>query len=156
VTYIPTEHTEVCDLATRAQLSSITGKPVGTGQGSDQISAGIVLPKVRIATCSWPIPAYPLLAFYVMREITPSVADARTEFNSQRIKMGIQSAPMRLRGYGDDAVFNIDSHADVTVIVLKAADVLTVEMNSPSAHVPSEDLRLTMAKAVAQLLVPQI
>ena|SRR5260221_9835058 len=59
-------------------------------------------------------------------------------------------------GYGDELATNIDSHQDVTVIILDSSRVLTVEMNSTSRPAPSAAKRMTTSREVARLIIAKL
>ena len=148
-----------CEAVSIRQLSSIIGRTVQIDKVGDMgqrpmLSSGAVLPRIWVATCNWIVPAYSTLAPYEQLELTPSAANARTEFNGIRTKMTITNSPVHVPGgYGQTAVFNIDPHGDVTVIVLKGREVITMELNATSKHAPSATERMRMAKAITRIIV---
>jgi len=149
--------TSACDLVTRAQVSAIVGVPVSAGQGGRyQLSQGIELPRVYVGACSWSFRSYPTTVLYVQVELTPSASGARTEFAAQMSKMQFSGPPEHISGYGDELATNIDSHQDVTVIVLDGRHVLTVEMNSTSGPAPSAAKRMTASRKVARLTIANL
>ena len=147
-----------CDSVSTAELSSIIGKPVhidkiGNIGQRPFLSAGPVLPKVWIATCSWIIPAYPTTSLYLQMELAPSPAGARTDFDGMRSKMGITQSVVRAAGYGDAAVFNTDTHGGVVIIIRQRAEIINLQFNSTSQPAPAMTGRLKTAKSIARLIM---
>lgn len=147
-----------CEAVSIRKLSSIIGKPVQLDKVGDigqrpMLSSGAVLPRIWVATCNWIVPAYSTLAPYEQLELTPNAASARTEFNGIRAKMTIANSPVHASSYGQQVVFNIDAHGDVTIIALKGREVITMELNATSKHAPSATERMAMAKAITRIIV---
>jgi len=147
-----------CDSVSSAQLSSIIGKPVHVDKVGDIgqrpfLSSGPVLRKVWMATCNWMIPAYPTTSLYLAVELTPSPAGARTDFDGMRTGMMIAQSVIHKAGYGQAAVFNIDNHGDVVIIILQGAEVINFQFNSTSRPAPSAETRMTMAEVITRLIM---
>ena len=147
-----------CDSVSPTQLSSIIGKPTHVDKLGDIgqkpiLSSGPVLRKVWIATCNWIIPAYPTTSLYLQVELTPSPAGARTDFDGIRTGMMIAQRPIHEAGYGQAAVFNIDSHGDVTIIMLQGAEIINFQFNSTSRPAPSAENRMRMGKVITRLIM---
>ncbi len=128
-----------CESVSTRTLSSIIGKPVHVDKIGDvgerpMLSQGAVLPKIWVATCNWGVPAYPTLAPYLQIELTPSTANALAEFNGIRTKMAIAKDPVRIPGYGQEAVFYTDTHGDAIILILKGPKVITVELTATSRN----------------------
>ena len=117
------------------------------------LSQGAVLPKIWVATCNWVVPAYPTLAPYLQIELTPSTASALAEFNGIRTMMGIARNPVRISGYGQEAVFYTDTHGDAIILILKGPKVITVELTATSRNAPSPLNRMKMAKEITKIVV---
>lgn len=147
-----------CESVSPRALSSIIRKPVHVDKIGDvgerpMLSQGAVLPKIWVATCNWVVPAYPTLAPYLQIELTPSTASALAEFNGIRTKMGIAKDPVRIPGYGQEAVFYTDTHGDAIILILKGPKVITVELTATSRNAPSPLNRMKMAKEITRIVV---
>lgn len=147
-----------CDSVSPDQLSSIIGKPVHIDRVGDigqrpVLSSGPVLQKVWIATCNWLIPAYTDTSLYLSVELAPNTAGARTDFDGMRTLMTITQGAAHRAGYGQLAVFNIDKHGDVVIIIWQGAEVINFQFNSTSQPAPSAETRMMMAKAITRIIM---
>jgi len=147
-----------CHSVSTVKLSSIIEKPVSidsTGNIGQKpfLSSGPVLPKVWIATCNWTIPAYPTTSLYLQMELAPSPADALTDFDGMRSKMGIKQSVSREAGYGEEAVFSADSHGNSLIIIRQGAEIFNLQLNSTSQPAPPEAGRMKMARSIARLIM---
>jgi hypothetical protein len=147
-----------CESVSVRQLSSIIGRPVhidkiGNVGERPILSQGAVLPRIWLATCNWVVPSYSTLAPYLQIELTPSSASALTEFNGLRTKMGLTEQPAHISGYGQEAVFDIDAHGDVIIVIRKDAKVITIELTATSRNAPSPLERMRMAKLITKIVM---
>jgi hypothetical protein len=147
-----------CDSVSPDQLSSIIGKPVHIDRVGDigqkpVLSSGPVLHKVWIATCNWLIPAYTNANLYLSVELAPDAAGARTDFDGMRTLMTITKSAAHHAGYGQLAVFNIDKHGDVVIIIWQGAEVINFQFNSTSQPAPSAETRMMMAKVITKIIM---
>jgi hypothetical protein len=149
----------VCDLVSPAEIASITGLQAKEGykdpalRASDQRANGAAGSSLLLGTCDWDFPTLQTTILWISRETLGSSGDARTEFDTIRTMMGLEEVPSHQDGFGDQAVFNIDSRTDVTVLVLDRQRVITVELNSGSPPELPAGARMPMAKAITRLIV---
>jgi hypothetical protein len=156
--YLRASQLRPCDSVSPEQLSSIIGKPVHIDRVGDigqspVLSSGPVLPKVWIATCNWLIPAYTDANLYLSVELAPDAAGARTDFDGMRTLMTITQSATHRAGYGQLAVFDIDKHGDVVIVIWQGAEVINFQFNSTSQPAPSAETRMMMAKAITKIIM---
>jgi hypothetical protein len=146
-----------CDAVSLKELTSIIGKPVKVepsqiGQ-EPQLSQGVALPKVWVAICQWRIPAYPATAVYLSMELAPTSDGARADFNATATMMKLKAPPVHGAGLGDDSRSDVDGQGDVTILIHRGQEFITLEFNGTAQPAPPASDRLRMAKTIAHLVV---